>query len=47
MGKVILTTKVTTKKSTSEVTFKNTNELLGFLARTGGKVNKDKTITVS
>lgn len=46
MAKVKITTTVKRGSSVSAITFNNTRELLGFLARSGGKVNKDSTITV-
>lgn len=46
MAKVKVTTTLRRGKSESLVTFNNTRELLGFLARSGGVVNKDNSITV-
>ena len=46
MAKVNINVNATVKGSRTVITFKNTLELLGYLARTGGKVSSDKTIVV-
>lgn len=46
MAKVTIDVTVKTKGSVATVTFKNTRELLNFLASRNATVNKDKSITV-
>lgn len=46
MAKVNINVKAKIKGSNTVITFKNTLELLGYLARTGGTVAPDRSIVV-
>lgn len=46
VAKVNINVKANVKGSNTVITFKNTLELLGYLARTGASVSTDRTIVV-
>ena len=46
MAKVNINVNATIKGSRTVITFKNTSELLGYLARTGASVSTDRIIIV-